>query len=277
MKRTLAALSLGALLFLGGAVRVEPCGEYHEIYLPLMAWTVIPAQGAGSTYGIEFPGSTWCYDWSREPDCGRNPVPMLWDETQVGLPIGPGEWLMGFNEPEMEGQANIAPALGAELWQQVESAYPDRRLVSPSASVPWLTEWWTTYVNLYGETPRVDAVGHHCYGAYDAQFAVTKCTAAADAIVAWASDRGVPEVWVTEFAHLPCWPEGDAGTIEFMQAMVEHYYTNPTITRWAWFQTSYRGDEPWAFGPACNTSLVDFDTWELTAFGIEYAKLPYGW
>jgi hypothetical protein len=91
--------------------------------------------------------------------------------------------------------------------------------------------------------------------------------------VDWAWFHNVPEVWVTEFGHLPCWPDGNAGTVEFMQTMVTYYKEQPTITRWAWFQASYNGDEPWAFGPYCNTSLIDIDTGEMTPFGTEYQAL----
>lgn len=123
----------------------------------------------------------------------------------------------------------------------------------------------------------MDAIGSHCYGEWTAAQSINKCTASANAAVTWAQARDVPEVWITEFAHLPCWPEGDAGIIEFMETMVAHYRADPTITRWAWFQNSYHGDEPWAFGSYCNTSLVDIDTGELTAFGEAYRELMPRW
>ena len=55
-----------------------------------------------------------------------------------------------------------------------------------------------------------------------------------------------------------------------MKAMQAYFDSEPMITRTAWFQLSYRGNEPWAFGDACNTSIVDFDTGELTEIGKEW-------
>lgn len=279
MKR-LAAVGMACLVLLLVTVRVEPDELEYKLYFPIVATQAVSAQGAGATYGdcerIKKSGLTWFYDWSREPPiCGES-VPMIWGKNDVGKPIGgDSEWLLGFNEPELVAQANITPTLGVELWRQVEQAYPDKKLVSPAASISWLTSWWNQYQIAYGEPPRVDAVAGHCYGAWTVDCAVSKCKLHADSLIVWAEARDISEVWITEFAFLPCWPEGDAGTLQFMEEMVVYYQALPRVTRWAWFQNSYHGDEPWAFGPACNTSLVDIDTGELTAFGTMYSTLNY--
>jgi hypothetical protein len=203
---------------------------------------------------------------------------MIWGRAQMSAQVANDvEWVMGFNEPELSTQSNITPTLGAELWRQMEQDYPDKRLVSPSASLSWLSQWWNAYVGMYGQAPRVDAVGSHCYGAWSAATAISKCQSDADQTVAWTQAHGVGEVWVTEFAHLPCWEGGEVGSIEFMQAMVAYYRQQPTITRWAWFQNAYHGTEPWSFGPDCNTSLVDIDTGQLTPMGEAYKALSREW
>lgn len=263
-------VGMACLLF---GLRIEASELMHKIYLPAIARTVISAQGVGATYANceRLAGHTWFYDWSTDPpDCfGR--VAMIWGRGDVGAEIDT-EWVMGFNEPGMPQQANIDPIEGAILWRQIEQDYPDKRLVSPSAGLGWLTAWWAAYLDAYGQPPRVDAVGSHCCGPYNAATAIAWCEANAGHVVAWAVDRGISEVWVTEFAHLPCWID-NADSIKFMQAMVTYYRKTPTITRWAWFQNSYHGDEPWAFGPDCNTSLVDIDTGERTALGEAYREL----
>lgn len=280
MKHRLLALTLGLVLALvsstGPAMDACPFQSYLA-YMPLVARHVVPSQGAGATYAncdrIASSGLTWYYDWSpNPPTCPstRHRVAMIWGENQVGAQVSPDvEWVMGFNEPELTGQADILPARGAALWYEVEQDYPSKRLVSPAASLSWLTQWWDIYLAVYGVPPRVDAVASHCYGAWDAAAAISKCEAMADATVAWARDHGIGEVWVTEFAHLPCWSEGEVGSIEFMQAMVAYYRDTPEITRWAWFQNYYHGDEPWAFGPYCNTSLAEEDG-TLTPLGEAY-------
>jgi hypothetical protein len=74
--------------------------------------------------------AAWQYDWSANPlPCAVENVPMLWSSVKdVG---GNSQWIMGFNEPDLKGQANIAAARAAQMWQQIESKFPDRKLLSP--------------------------------------------------------------------------------------------------------------------------------------------------
>lgn len=247
------------------------------VYLPLVSKSPGPQsyKGIGATYSqCEYmDGIGWYYNWGTAlPACERvESVSMLWDETFVGNPLyGTSRWLMGFNEPELPSQANISPRDAAVLWREIESIYPSKYLVSPSVLyLSWLDRWYSEYQNLYGRSPRVDAVGVHCYGGWNALEAITLCKAKLEATITWAEERGIRQIWVTEYAYLPCM-EGVQGSIDFMEAMREYFDSKEIITRDAWFQLSYRGDEPWAFGPHCNTSLVDFYTGRKTALGDAY-------
>lgn len=202
---------------------------------------------------------------------------MIWGKNQVGAVIDASiEWVAGPNEPEIAGQSNLTPTLGAQVWFQMEQDYPDKKLLSPAANISWLLSFRSEFIRMYGHPPRIDAVAHHCYGAWSTQSAISQCIASVNQAVTFAQVYDIPEVWVTEFAYLPCWPEGEQGSVEFMQAMVEHYKSVPEIKRWAYFQTSYYGTEPWSFGPTCNTSLVNIETGELTIQGQAYRELLYG-
>lgn len=215
----------------------------------------------------------WYYNWSaRPPICdGVEVVPMLWGAGYVGESLGGNsEWLMGFNEPDLEYQANISPTKAARLWKEIELLYP-RKLVSPSVlSISWLTSWYNEYLRIYGTSPRIDAVGIHCYAALNPSHSIYQCKELSREAMQWATDRNISEVWVTEYAYLPCLKGGVQGSIDFMVAMREYFDSEPMITRDAWFQLSYKGDEPWAWGPSCNTSLVDFYSGELTVLGEAY-------
>lgn len=268
----IAALLLVLALPEQGLPQVSPLYSY---YLPLVILPPVePHQGVGSTYDIPFPGATWCYNWNVDPDCGCESVPMIWDETLIGAALGgDSAWVMGFNEPELSGQASVTPTLAAELWREIETLYPDRKLVAPAASKYWLIQFDWMYQTFYGGHPRLDALAVHCYGAWSAAQGTAGCTDKVDVYVDLAQFWGIPEVWVTEFGYLPCWPDGEEGVLAFMEGMVDYYRQNPTVTRWAWFQTSYYGTEPWSFGPHCNTSLIDIETGALTPFGVLYEEL----
>lgn len=201
---------------------------------------------------------------------------MIWGKGDVGKPVSTfSGWLLGFNEPDIAGQANLTPEAGAVLWHSLEMLYPDHSLVSPATtSTHWLTQWWDTYMALYSRSPRVDAVAHHCYGDWDnVGTSVNKCLYSVDHCVDWADARGIPEVWVTEFAFTGYESYDDDRAILYMKEMVEYFHQIPKITRYAWFQTRYKGTEPWSFGPDRNTSLIDYDSQELTSLGHAYKDL----
>lgn len=262
------------LTFLLCLVSVQAEQEYR-VYVPLvMVPYREPRHGAGSTYGVCFEGQEWVYDWSVDPpDCGES-VPMIWGAGDIGKPLGGNSnWLMGFNEPSEKYQANLTPYQGAIYWVDVEQIYADYKLTTPcEISLDWLTDWYKEFEGLTGSVPRVDSVCVHCYGYWDSVSGIRKCTYFLDSAIRWGKERGIDRVWLAEFAFFPCWPEGDQGTIDFMRGMLNYLDRSLEITRYAWFQVYYRGDEPWAFGEGCNTSLVNFKTGHLTAFGMVYSE-----
>lgn len=251
-----------------------------SLFIPLVVASMW--LGAGSTYyapdAVEAAGIRWTYDWSAQPPLypGVESVPMLWGAGNVGQPVGGNsEWLLTFNEPDVPGQANIAPEDAVKIWFVIEQSYPNRRLVSPGVlNLLWLDQWWAAYVSAYGSPPRVDAVAMHCYGSWVPD---DKCQRRTDDFVAWANERGIREVWVTEFARQLCYPYTEQGAVQFITENVAYWRTIPAVTRVAYFQTTYRGDEPWAFPGNCNTSLVDWETQQLTAVGRAYAGLAVQW
>jgi len=130
--------------------------------------------------------------------------------------------------------------------------------------------FYAAYIAEYGEEPKLDAIAMHCYDSW--AIGTGKCQQRAADFMAWAQERDIGEVWVTEFGRQTCYPGGTQAAIEFMHEMVRYFNREPTITRYAWFQLSYRcdGSEPWAFPPGCDTSLVNWETGELTALGEVY-------
>lgn len=280
MKRLWLVLAFGlALILVASTGPTSACPfQSYLVYMPLVERHVMPVQGAGATYAdcdrIAASGLTVFYDWSPDPPAcpSAKRLAMIWGRNQVGAEVADDvEIVLGFNEPELEGQANITPTLAAEMWVQIEQDYPDKLLATPSANTWWLSQWVNAFQAIKGRPPRFEYVAHHCYGAYSADLAISKCTTMAQHVADWARAYGA-KVLVTEFAHLPCWPEGDAGTLGFMEGMVLFYRQDPDIEMWFWFENFYYGTESWAFGPYCNTSLVNEDG-TLTVFGEKYREL----
>lgn len=241
------------------------------VYLPFIVnQSTNSLRGVGSTYSqCEYMDGEWYYNWGMSlPDCGIESVPMLWDETFIGLPIfATSKWLMGFNEPDVSSQSDISPQMAAVLWKDVESIYSDKMLVSPSVlDLSWLNSWYEEYARLYGKPPRVDATGIHCYWFGDVRSAIEHCKTLTRNAIEWSTRRHIYQVWITEYAYLPCLGDSE----RFMVEMMLFFDSEPIVARDAWFQLSYMGEEPWAFGENCNTSLVDFYSGRLTELGKAY-------
>lgn len=277
------------LLCTGCNVAAQPFMS-PQAYLPVMVRqptpTPIPVRGAGSTYdrceALQLAGATWYYDWGPHPALceGVEAVPMIWGRginVEIG---GNSQWLLGFNEPELSTQttsglapeiklqANITPTLAAELWREIEILHPDKKLVSPATVfLVWLTTWWNEYQRLYGAIPRVDAVAIHCWQQMTAREAANLCRRQVTQARAWANERGISEVWCTEWYQFSCFPEGMEGSVAYLEEMLPWLETH--ADRHAWFQVM---DSANWFGPYCETDLVQDGA--LTQLGQSYAEYP---
>lgn len=207
-------------------------------------------------------GASWFYDWTSQPPVipGVESVPMLYGAFE-GSPAlgGNSDWILGANEPNVPGQANLTPQEAAHYQHLIELHYPHRRIVSPSCvhDLDYLKAIAQAFTKTYGRPPRWDAIACHCYhrnvgSGY--HYAIKPfCT--------YAQLLGA-EVWVTEWV---------APTVRAMAWMLEKLHADDTITRYAWFASRYTCTEPWTplGGHPC-TSLIDPASGELTDFGETY-------
>lgn len=177
-------------------------------------------------------GASWLYNWSVNPPIispNIESIPMIWDEHYIHGPIGGNSsYLMGFNEPDYPGQAELTPEEAAPLWREIEALYPDKKLVSPAPSqldIEWLVRFRVVYRNLYGENPRLDVLAAHCYESF------SYCQSHLLWYENMARQWNIPEVWVTEFNSVRR-PASE------MQQLVEWMESEPEITRYAFFTNS---------------------------------------
>jgi hypothetical protein len=223
------------------------------IYLPLIAKSPTQAEIMATKHGVavyqgpnqiacedgEILNAGWWYNWDVMPRWGctfaENFVPMLWShkvERTRAIPYARSAgWLMGFNEPDQQGQSNINPRTAAVAWRQIEQQFADVRLVSPApsqANPHWLNDMVREYRALYGRDPRFDAIGVHIY--------FTDPRAARKYIEARHNEWPDKPLWVTEYASClwiknPDWRL----TAELTTWMRQQHY----IERYAWFNSRW--------------------------------------
>lgn len=139
------------------------------IYVPLVTANrnkVGIAPGGYVTGDLELLNAAWSYRWNNEIYGDRVEwVDMIWGERYMSVSIR-SNIILGFNEPDRTGQANIDPLTAAQLWREIEMRYPGKRLISPAPSQTdpgWLWRMVDDYTALYGEKPRFDGVAVHYY------------------------------------------------------------------------------------------------------------------
>ena len=195
----------------------------------------------GDLQRLESVRFSWYYDWSTTPLWSPNPaqlrtipfVPMLWDETEVNesAPAEQGV-LLGFNEPDLQSQANMTVKQAITLWPHLMKT--GLRLGSPAtasealSSTSWLGQFMSRAQAL---GYRVDFICLHYYSA------TGDVTAFKNYLTAIYNTYRKP-IWVTEWA-LVDWSNLNRYTLEqnaaFARQALEMLDDLPFVERHAWF------------------------------------------
>jgi hypothetical protein len=149
---------------------------------------------------------------------------------------------VGFNEPDIDGQANMTVAQAAKLWKEkvlpMKAACPHIRLGSPAVSnapAPKGVQWLADFVDSVSSSSDGDADSGidflvlHYYGpdAADLETYLTE-----------AHKRFGKPVWLTEFA-CTTWdaarPRSEETVLAFMHEALRFLDTAPWVERYAWF------------------------------------------
>lgn len=260
------------------------------VYVPLVAGPSDRlGKGLAATYsavaGCEDArrlGAGWLYDWSAyPPECEHLvSLPMVWRFGSKSCPaLGDGPVVLGFNEPDRPDQMNLTPDEAAVLWHRLTvECYPDRVFATPAVflsqssvrGLEWMSDWVTAWVRRYGETlPPARYMAVHCYSWTTGAACIQRLKEAE----AWARGHMLDGMIVTEWAVLPC-GIGSAAALRESELVRAWLDANPYVVGHAWFAGRIRGDETWGFKPhlACDTAMLDFQTGELTVYGVWYAQ-----
>jgi hypothetical protein len=221
---------------------------------------------------------------------------MIWGKSDANkllsgtIPLGGNsQYILGFNEPDLTGQANLTPQEAADLWYQIEAwvnqNHPGKKLVAPAPTYygrEWLTQFYNAFVSKYGRPPRLDALAAHCYAYPPSQW--TECQTVIQwfetKVVAWNIPGGI---WVTEYGFPADSCTGTScnwtSAVTALNSFTDWLQTKPYVQRYAWFANRILGDEVWWGNPAYTTRLVqcpdhpnvNCTPGQLTPLGTAYA------
>jgi RNA polymerase sigma factor (sigma-70 family) len=202
---------------------------------------------AGVTQALDDVRAGWYYTWDASPGkvaapAGVQFVPMIWgaksvDQATLNRARSQGSTLLGFNEPDMAGQANMTVEQALDLWPQLQAT--GMRLGSPAVAFDgdkaggWLDRFMS---GAAARGLRVDFVTLHWYGGDFSSAAAGQLQRYIDAVHA----RYGKPVWLTEYSLIdfsgptPRYPDATqlAAFAHDSSAMLDR---SSAVERYAWF------------------------------------------
>ncbi|WP_199511116.1 glycoside hydrolase family protein [Nucisporomicrobium flavum] len=205
----------------------------------------------GLSGAVKDVGAKWYYNWGTNNDAmpaDAEFVPMIWDENVVTAANlakvkSEGSTLLGFNEPDLAGQAEMTVEQALGLWPQLQST--GMRLGSPAVAYGgdtpggWLDRFMT---GARQRGLKVDFITLHWYGSDFSDAAVGQFMGYVQAV----HNRYNLPIWVTEYGLM-----NFTGTPKFPDtAQITAFITNSTkqlnaasyVERYAWFSLPAVGD-----------------------------------
>ena len=149
------------------------------------------------------------------------------------------KYILGFNEPDNTGQANLSPQDAANQYLQYITKYSgNAKLVSPAVTSSTQQgqglSWFQDFMG-YCSTCEISALAVHWYGD-----SIEELKTFVEQAVSAAADHNLSEVWLTEFA-LNADTNGvqDQGvTTNFVQQAIAFLDSHPTVTRYSYFKAA---------------------------------------
>ncbi|MBU2666002.1 ricin-type beta-trefoil lectin domain protein [Actinoplanes bogorensis] len=189
-------------------------------------------------------GAKWYYNWGTNNDsmpANAEFVPMIWDENVVTAANlakvkTEGKTLLGFNEPDLAGQAEMTVEQALDLWPQLQAT--GMRLGAPAVAFGgdtpggWLDRFMT---GAKARGLRVDFIPLHWYGSDFSSAATGQFMGYVKAV----HDRYKLPIWVTEyglmnFSGTPRYPS-TAQITSFITTSTQQLEAASYVERYAWF------------------------------------------
>ncbi|MEE1929673.1 sigma-70 family RNA polymerase sigma factor [Streptomyces sp. TRM 70351] len=201
----------------------------------------------GAAKALDESGAGWYYTWSTAhpgvpASAGAQFIPMIWGADSVTPQAlaeaeASGPYLLGFNEPDFDSQADMSVEQALDLWPRLEST--GSVLGSPAVAFGgdqpggWLDRFMT---GAEERGLRVDFIALHWYGAdFRTEAAVEQLRGYLDAV----HERYGKPVWLTEFALID-FSQGtrfptDEEQAAFLASATKMLAGLPYLQRYAWF------------------------------------------
>jgi hypothetical protein len=161
----------------------------------------------GLTRAVQDSGVSWYYTWNTTPlsGVGSGPefVPMIWGPGSVTSSAlaeakAHGKVLLGFNEPDLAGQANMTVDAALALWPKLQAT--GLRMVSSVVAYGGDTPggWLDRFMSgAASHGYRVDAIALHWYGG---DFTTSNAVNQLKSYLTAVHDRYHKPIWLTEYA-----------------------------------------------------------------------------
>jgi hypothetical protein len=212
-------------------------------------------------------GVSWFYAWSATNPCASATpefVPQIWGSykklnwvpTPAKAVAKGAKFLLGFNEPDGAGQANLTVAEAVALWPDFQLAGVQVGSPAVAGQDNWLPDFMTQ-VSAKGQ--RVDFIAVHWYG-WDS--GSCNDTTALEGKIKWAEQWQRP-IWITEWS---CRLQSADVDKKFLADALVMLKKHPLVERYAWFLSRSTGD-------FVNAALLDGGG-KPTAIGDEYVAAP---
>jgi putative glycosyl hydrolase len=190
--------------------------------------------------------ASWYYTWASAKGNVTGPagvefVPMIWGadavkQSTLDQARGQGSILLGFNEPDLAGQADMSVATALDLWPRLEAT--GMRLGSPAPAFGAATagSWFDQFMaGVASRGYRVDFIALHWYGSDFGPNAANQLKGYLQAVY----DRYHKPIWLTEYSLInfkaaPKYPT-DAQQAAFATASVAMLESLSFVERYAWF------------------------------------------
>ncbi len=244
----------------GAGLQIWTCDGGADQKWSMPGAEVIPATAKKGVSTWQFPGlagamtdvgANWYYNWGTNDDsmpADAEFVPMIWDENVVtpanlAKVKAEGRTLLGFNEPDLAGQAEMTVEQALDLWPQLQAT--GMRLGSPAVAFGgntpggWLDRFMT---GARQRGLRVDFITLHWYGSDFSSAAAGQFMGYVKAV----HDRYQLPIWVTEyglmnFTGTPKFPSTQQITA-FITESTRQLEAAPYVERYAWFSLPAVGD-----------------------------------
>ncbi|MFL6127412.1 glycoside hydrolase family protein [Actinophytocola sp.] len=204
----------------------------------------------GVTAALADVRASWYYDWASNTQgitapAGVEFVPMIWGrgsvtDAELSSAKALGTTLLGFNEPDMAGQADMTVEQALDLWPRLQDT--GLRLGAPAVAFGgdqpggWLDRFMS---GAAARGYRVDFIPLHWYGGDFSSAATNQLRGYLQAV----HDRYHKPVWLTEYAltdfsgPVPRYPT-QAQQADFVRASTAMLQGLSFVERYAWFTLS---------------------------------------